>query len=165
CDVRGTTMVLFVARLAALLLTMTAGRIFWISPPIDGSKSIQYTSPRLKSISDQCLAPCLCFCFPLRIGRHFAITLIEFVVLLLLEGLRGADHGTCYLVWHDEPSCISARLGLPAPGLIHVTVPTNSDGRLLVPLELCDRPAKFSRPFIVDDLNVFNQTARRLRRI
>src|SRR4051794_22793301 len=44
--VKGTTWTRFRNWLDASLLTMTAGRCFWISPPTDGSKLTHQTSPR-----------------------------------------------------------------------------------------------------------------------
>src|SRR4051794_15294490 len=56
--VSGTTCIRLRWRLDMSLLTITAGRLFWISPPRDGSKSTHHTSPRfIGHVSDQCLDP------------------------------------------------------------------------------------------------------------
>ena len=51
----------FSTRLAALLLTIIAGRVFLISPPREGSNETHQTSPLRGSIADQSFCPFLRF--------------------------------------------------------------------------------------------------------
>lgn len=73
--VRGTTTTLFSTVFAALLLTTTAGRVFWISPPKLGSNEIHQTSPLLIGcIVYQPFAPLFRFRFPLPVQRHLTVS-------------------------------------------------------------------------------------------
>jgi hypothetical protein len=68
----------FKFRLEASLLTMTAGRVFWISPPSEGSKSTHQTSARSiglisGQISDYSLGPFQGFAFPEVIRGHVPV--------------------------------------------------------------------------------------------
>ncbi|HEV2687067.1 MAG TPA: O-acetyl-ADP-ribose deacetylase [Bryobacteraceae bacterium] len=65
-------------RLDASLLTMTAGRVFAISPPSDGSKSTHQTSPRstgmlARNVSDSRFGPFQRLLFPRMVGCHLAV--------------------------------------------------------------------------------------------
>ena len=76
--VMGTTCKRFKVRFAALLLTITAGRIFCISPPSDGSKLTHHTSPRSKlanwkRIVDQGFYPLGRFALPVPVEAHLPI--------------------------------------------------------------------------------------------
>jgi hypothetical protein len=54
---------------------MSAGRVFWISPPTDGSKATHQTSPLRGRIANQTFAPRFRVGFMLRIACHFAVLL------------------------------------------------------------------------------------------
>src|ERR1019366_9256749 len=73
----GTTCTRFRYRLEASLLTITAGRVFCISPPRDGSKSTHQTSPRnmrlVPSVSDQSLRPSQRFPLPVLVRSHVPV--------------------------------------------------------------------------------------------
>src|ERR1700674_3542579 len=65
---------------------MIAGRVFLISPPIEGSKATHQTSPRrgaavspwlIRDVSDQPLAPFQRFRFPPLVRRHRAVALLQ----------------------------------------------------------------------------------------
>src|SRR4051812_33067024 len=50
---------------------MTAGRRFWISPPIDGSKLTHQTSPRfIRDVPDRGLRPLVSLSLPAFVRRH-----------------------------------------------------------------------------------------------
>src|ERR1035437_1035024 len=73
----GTTCTRFKYRLEASLLTITAGRVFCISPPRDGSKSTHQTSPRsmrlVSDVSDQSFRPSQRFPLPIPVRSHVAV--------------------------------------------------------------------------------------------
>src|SRR5208282_3526150 len=65
---------------------MIAGRVFLISPPVEGSKTTHHTSPRrgagvspwlIRDVPDQSLAPFQRFGFPLLVSRHRAVALLQ----------------------------------------------------------------------------------------
>src|SRR4030066_1325548 len=69
--VNGTTWTLLRNLLAASLLTMTAGRTLWISPPMDGLKLTHHISPRfIFYVLDQSLRPLQSLLFAFFILRH-----------------------------------------------------------------------------------------------
>src|ERR1035441_9353383 len=74
----GTTWTRFRLRLEASLLTITAGRVFWISPPGEGSKSTHQTSPRSIwpvpcHIADDTFRPLLGVALAFLVSRHFEV--------------------------------------------------------------------------------------------
>src|ERR1035437_2278685 len=57
---------------------MTAGRVFWISPPSDGLKSTNQTSPRSRGfcegrVSDQAVGPLQRLLFSSMVGGHVPV--------------------------------------------------------------------------------------------
>src|ERR1700683_4282589 len=74
----GTTWTRFRLRLDASLLTITAGRVFWISPPSEGSKSTHQTSPRSIGpvpcyIADDAFRPFVGGSLAFLVACHFAV--------------------------------------------------------------------------------------------
>src|SRR5579863_152270 len=92
--VRGTTIRRLRARFAPLLLTISAGRVFWISPPTDGSNATHQTSPLRGCIADQPFAPLFCLCLLLGVACHLAIA---------LQQSAGSAHGEFVHFVEDYP--------------------------------------------------------------
>src|SRR5260364_1476 len=76
--VNGTTTTRARFRLAALLLTMTAGRVLCISLPTAGSNSTHHTSLRcIGHVSGKSVAPLHRFGFARLVGSHRPVAIIE----------------------------------------------------------------------------------------
>src|SRR5579872_163891 len=131
----------FSAIFAPLLLTTIAGRVFWISPPNDGSKATHQTSPLRGCIADQALAPLFSFLFMLNVVRHLAI---------LIEEAAGSTHGEVFNLGqnhivefrgNDEPDWISPGLGIANARFFFRAIPANTDALGILPIHSGDRPS------------------------
>src|SRR5579863_10091121 len=105
----GTTINRLRAAFAALLLRMTAGRVFWISPPTEGSNATHQTSPLRGCIADKSFAPLFCFCFAAGIVRHFAVLSDEAIWRLLSGSASSGLDCSSSIILNDEPSGATAR--------------------------------------------------------
>src|SRR5438552_3786399 len=76
--VSGTTWTRFRYWFEASLLTITAARFFWISPPTEGPKLIHQTSPRfIADIPHRVFRPLQSFGFALLVSSHLPVSLFE----------------------------------------------------------------------------------------
>src|SRR5438105_880445 len=129
---------------AALLLMMTAGRVFWISPPTEGSNETHQTSPLItRGLLHQPFAPFLSFFLSLPIRSHRAI-----LCLKTIRGLCG-DLPSCikncigHFARDYKPSRMTSRYGI-AEWPFAIPIPTKGDPILAFPSNLGDRHSIFT---------------------
>src|ERR1019366_864866 len=144
---------------AASLLIMTAGRVFCISPPIEGSKETHHTSPLfIGLVSYQSFAPLVGFPFMLCVTRHFSVTRLQCVVSSPCQLLGLFQYLVLQFTRDEKPRGLSEGLWSPDAFIIRVAVPTNAHRVFPVPSKPDHRPAFFRlRSTVVHNLDIADQ--------